>query len=126
MTILLDTTVVVDALRGSEAIRERLEATEELLVVSAITVEEITYGVRPREEHETRRLFDELIVLPLGREEAVLSGRWRREYALAGTTLDLTDTLIAACAYLAGAALATANVKHFPMPELRVEHWASG
>jgi hypothetical protein len=34
--------------------------------------------------------------------------------------------LIAAAAVGIGARLATGNLKHFPMPELDVEHWPAG
>jgi hypothetical protein len=36
------------------------------------------------------------------------------------------DCLIAAAAIGVGARLATGNPKHFPMPELDVEHWLVG
>ncbi|MGI8661441.1 MAG: hypothetical protein ACR2LH_10515 [Thermoleophilaceae bacterium] len=40
-------------------------------------------------------------------------------------TLKQADCLIAAAAALNGLSLATANVKDFPMPELRVAYWPS-
>jgi predicted nucleic acid-binding protein len=62
----------------------------------------------------------------VGRAAAALSGKWRRQHRARGITLQLSDTLIAASAYLAGAVLATGNVRDFPMPELTVEEWSSG
>jgi predicted nucleic acid-binding protein len=41
-------------------------------------------------------------------------------------TLGQGDCLIAAAAMGIDARLATGNPKHFPMPELAVEHWPVG
>jgi predicted nucleic acid-binding protein len=64
-------------------------------------------------------------VVPIGEPEARLAAAWRRSFAADGFTLQRWDLLIAACAVTRGVALATANVRHFPMPELTVEHWPS-
>ena len=58
--------------------------------------------------------------------EGERAGRWRREYAARGVTLSQADCLIAAAAIGVGARLATGNPKHFPMPELEIEHWPVG
>jgi len=41
-------------------------------------------------------------------------------------TLAQGDCLIAAAAAAIGGRLATGNPRHFPMPELQVEHWPAG
>ena len=43
-----------------------------------------------------------------------------------GVTISQADALIAAAAHAIGGRLATGNPKHFPMPELTVEHWPAG
>ncbi len=123
--LLLDSTVLIDALRGRPA-AERLARLRRVGTepwVCAISVEEIWRGVHRREERVTRRLFNGLRVAPLGISEGILAGAWRRDYAGRGVTLHQADCLIAAAAVGVGAALATANVEDFPMPELVVEHW---
>jgi hypothetical protein len=45
------------------------------------------------------------------------------QFAAKGVTLAQADCLIAATAHSSGATLATANVRDFPMPGLRVEGW---
>jgi predicted nucleic acid-binding protein len=62
----------------------------------------------------------------MGLTEGILAGSWRREHARRGITLHQADCLIAAAAVGIGAALATANVDDFPMPEVRVEEWPVG
>jgi predicted nucleic acid-binding protein len=128
MPLVLDTTVLIDALRGRPAADriEELMARDELLLSTAINVEEVVRGLRPEEQQAADLLFTGLRILPIRRAEAERAGRWRREFAGRGITLHQADCLIAAAAHLAGARLATANVKDFPMPGLTVEEWAVG
>lgn len=128
MPLLLDTTVLIDALRGrSAADRLRdLAAGGEFLVTTAINVEEIVRGLRPAEQDAMDNLLAGVRIVPIRRKEAERAGRWRREFATRGITLPQADCLIGAGAYTAGGRLATANVKDFPMPELTVEEWPAG
>lgn len=126
--LLLDTTVLIDALRGREA-ADRLRAlrtTSDPPYVCAINVEEIWRGARAGEEAAIRRLLRGVRIAALGREEGELAGRWRREFAARGTTLTQADCLIAAAAVRLGAHLATGNPKDFPMRGLVVETWQAG
>lgn len=126
--LLLDSTVVIDALRGRPAADRvaslRREGVEPW--VCAITVEEVFRGVRPTEENVVRRFFGATRIAPLGRAEGELAGTWRRRFAAEGVTLHQADCLIAAAAVGIGARLATANPSDFPMPELTVEDWPVG
>jgi predicted nucleic acid-binding protein len=123
--LLLDSTVLIDALRGKPAAREvaALRRTGTEPWVCAISVEEIWRGLRPPDEPAVRRLFNGLRVAPLGVAEGMRAGAWRREFARRGVTLHQADCLIAAASVGIGARLATANVDDFPMAELTVEHW---
>jgi predicted nucleic acid-binding protein len=126
--LLIDTTVLIDALRGRAA-AERLRALHgegPPPYVCAINVEEIWRGVRPGEEEATRRLLAALRIAPLGRAEGERAGLWRARFAAGGVTLAQADCLIAAAALGVGARLATGNPKDFPMEELEVEHWPVG
>lgn len=126
--LVLDTTVLIDALRGRPA-AERLRQLRRVGVepwVSAVSVEEIWRGLQACEEPAARRLVQSLRAAPLGAAEGQRAGRWRREHAARGVTLHQADCLIAAAALGVGAALATANVADFPMPELEVQHWPAG
>lgn len=125
--LLLDSTVLIDALRGRAAAGRvaALRRTGTEPWVCAISVEEIWRGVRPSEEQVVRRLFTGLRVAPLGSSEGMRAGAWRREFADRGVTLHQADCLIAAAALGIGASLATANVDDFPMPEVTVERWPS-
>ena len=126
--LLLDTTVLIDALRGRPAAARvaglRRTGTEPW--ACAISVEEIWRGLRPDEELPARRLFNGLRLAPLGSSEGMRAGRWRRLFALQGVTLHQADCLVAAAAAGIGAALATANVDDFPMVDIDVQHWPAG
>jgi predicted nucleic acid-binding protein len=126
--VLLDTTVLIDALRGrGAAVRLRqLRAAHDLPFVCAVSVEEILRGVRPGEEPAVERLLNGLLVAPMGRAEGERAGTWRRSFAARGHTLSQSACLVAAAALGLGARLATGNPRDFPMPEVLVDHWPAG
>jgi predicted nucleic acid-binding protein len=127
-SLLLDTTVLIDALRGREAAGRirRLHGEGPPPYICAINVEEVWRGARPGEEEAIARLIAALRLAPLGRAEGELAGLWRSHFAARGTTLGQADCLIAAAAVGVGARLATGNPRDFPMNELDVEHWPVG
>ena len=128
MALLLDTTVLIDALRGRAA-AERLLALRrgsQPPWVCAVNVEEVMRGALPGEEEITMRFLQQMRLAPLRAAEGERAGRWRRDYARKGVTLSQGDCLIAAAAVGVGARLASGNPKHFPMLEFDVEHWPVG
>lgn len=128
MLFLLDTTVLIDHLRGRPVVARIEDKLDRgvTLATTAINVEEIVRGLRPSERNAAERLFAGLIILPITAEAAWLAGDWRRAYAARGVTLWQADCLIAATTRLHGADLATGNPKDFPMDEVVVHHWPVG
>jgi len=127
--ILLDTTVVIDLLRGRpDAIQRlrRLRDSGDLACVCAINVEETVRGLRAPEVESARRLFAGLREAALGETEGWRAGEWRREFAARGQTLKQADCLIGAAAVTLGGRLATGNPRDFPFDGLAVEHWSAG
>lgn len=126
--VLLDTTVLIDVLRGRPVVERlrRLRSSADVAATSPVNVEEITRGLRAAEQASARRLLDGLLVVPLDRTAGERAGEWRRDYAGQGLTLSQADCLIAAAALSVGGRLATGNPRHFPMPEISVEHWPVG
>jgi predicted nucleic acid-binding protein len=128
MLVLLDSTVLIDYLRGRPAVRrvDDLQRGGDVPCTTAINIEEIVRGLRSREERACNDLIAGLEVLPIGSWEGWRAGMWRRDFARRGVTLWQADCLIAAAAVSANAVLATGNPKDFPMRELEVEPWPVG
>jgi predicted nucleic acid-binding protein len=128
LAVLLDTTVLIDVLRGRGAAARLLgmRSAGEVPFLCCINVEEIWRGLLPGEEEHARGLVEGLRLAQLGVAEGQRAGRWRREAAARGSTLSQADCLIAAAAVGVRARLATGNPRHFPMEELEVEHWPAG
>lgn len=127
--VLLDSTVVIDILKGRPRTVERflrLAEIGDVPHVCAITAEEVSANLRPRERDAAGRLLEGLVPAPLGVAEGKLAGWWRRELRRRGRTISQADALVAAAAAGIGARLATGNPKDFPMPGLVVEHWPAG
>lgn len=128
MLVLLDSTVLIDCMRGrpaGERVRS-LRRSGDQPCTTAVNVEEVVRGLRDRERSNVQRLFAGLPILGLDDEHGWVAGDWRRAFARRGTTLTQGDCLVAAAAKVAGAKLVTGNPKDFPMAEIEVEHWPVG
>ena len=114
MTV-LDTTVLIDHLRGVPAAREFLRALPTVPTCSEITRAEILQGLRSAERRAAEALFEALhwadVDEPIARRAGELGRRYRRSHS----GLALADLLVAATALELGQPLATLNVRHFPM-----------
>jgi predicted nucleic acid-binding protein len=123
MTILLDTSVLIDILnrRGgrSEFFRQLLQEGH-AFACCAITIAEVYAGMRPHERSATEELLGGFEYYETFRTTAERAGRSKGTSARKGHTLGLPDALIAALALENGLTLATDNCKHFPMAELKL------
>jgi predicted nucleic acid-binding protein len=121
--ILVDTDVLMAHLRGLPAAGEWLSAARRSagpLAVSAVTVTEITGGMRSAERPAVWRLLATVRVQDVDDLVARRAGELMRRYRRSHTGIGLGDYLIAATADVRGLELATLNVRHFPMfSELR-------
>ena len=118
--VLFDTDILIDILRGREAIRTfLLDLTDHSVpCCSVISVAELYAGMRPEEKHATDILLDALVIVPVTQEIAETAGRFKRR--MKRRRLELADCLIAATAFVEGVTLATGNTKDYPMPEITV------
>jgi len=128
MRVVLDTTVLIDYLRGRPVVGRMatLRRRGDVVLTTAINIEEVVRGLRPDEEAAAGVLFDGLGIVPLGRAEGRQAGEWRRTFAKRGVTLSQADCLIAAAVQAVAAVLATGNPAHFPMSDVTLEHWPVG
>lgn len=128
MQWVLDSTVLIDYLRGRAAVARvgRLLDAGDTVATTAINVEEIVRGLRAPELPAARTLFAGMGVLPITDRDAWLAGDWRRDHAARGITLAQADCLIAAVTLNNKSGLATGNPKDFSVIEGAVEHWPVG
>ena len=121
MSALVDTSVLIDHLRGHEPAARLLEEERAagVLHASEITRLEVLAGTRSAED-QTRSLLSTLIWHPVDAEVAEEAGVLGRRWLPSHNTVDGADLAIAATAILIGGRLLTMNVRHFPMfPDLR-------
>ena len=115
----IDTTVPIDILRGSEAAIAWISSLDRRLVASEVTRVELLRGLRSHERAHAERLFAAFrwvgVTESIARRAGELGRTWRRSHRDIATI----DLIIASTALELGARLATANVSHFPMfPDL--------
>lgn len=118
MTIVVDTTVLIDHLRGVAAAREavaRALRSGERIVGSVVTRGEVFTGMRAGEEWETEQLLDLVDWLPVTLDIADRAGRIGRGFVRSHPGVDMADYIIGATTELVEGNLWTLNIKHFPM-----------
>lgn len=116
---LLDTCILIDALRGRDEARHLLDDAEASFLISAVTVAELYAGVRPEEEAAMANFLRAFHVVAVDRDVAEQAGRWRQTFGRSHG-VSIADALIAATAAAQAARLMrlmTCNVRHFPMFE---------
>ena len=120
MTVLVDTPVIVNHLRGDpralEVLKELFDA-EERVWAATPTRTEVLAGIRPDERDPMAQLFEILswveVDIAVADAAGALAGRYQRSHS----GIDTTDYVIAAAALSIGARLVTLNVRHYPMFE---------
>ena len=122
MQLLLDSSVLIDALRSRRGRRQWLAGLVRAghgLATSALNLGEVYAGMRPEEEAQTKAFLGALECHAITAGVAEAAGRLKRQWAQKGRTLTLADTMVAAVAIEQGSPLATDNRKDFPMPGLQ-------
>jgi predicted nucleic acid-binding protein len=113
--VLLDTSVLIDVLRGSQSAAQWLGALGEVPTCSELTRAEVLRGVRSPERSRTERLLSSLRWVAVDEPISRRGGELGRHHRRSHPGLSIVDFLIAATAQLLNADLATANVRHYPM-----------
>ena len=122
-TLLLDTSVIIDAINEKKNRRQFLRDLVQqgnVLACCPINVTEIYAGMRPKEEVQTTRFLTSLDYYPITFPVARLAGELKRGFGKKGITLSVTDSVIAAVAIQYRLSLITDNIKDFPMKDLQL------
>ena len=118
MSILLDTGVIVDHLRGrseAAAALTRLRDAGVRPLGSVLTRTELVAGSRPHQERALSPLLRWISWIDVDQAIADEAGRLIAGYRASHGGIDIVDYLIAATASISGGVLWTTNRRHFPM-----------
>ena len=124
MRLVLDSTFLIDHLRGR---REAMEALANIFengddaIVTEVIVCEVRAGLLPDDERHLVALIEPMEFVQPDPGTAMRAGRWRAELRARGWTLSVADALIAAAADSMGAAVLTRNVRDFAQTPVAVE-----
>lgn len=121
---LVDTSIIIDALKAKRARLEFLQrlSTGAPLAYCSIMVAELFAGFASPSEIKKAQadLLATIVFVQTSESAAELAGALQHQYKKRGVWLATADALIAATAITEGHTLVTDNLKHFPMPELNV------
>lgn len=133
---LLDTDIFSEVMKGQNAnvVRAAGEylAAHDRLTISAVTVMEVSYGLRRAGRTEQLAAFEAMLatieVLPLDDVAGLLAGHLKADLDARGRLIGASDVMIAAVAITAGIPLVTGNVAHFEFVRaaghaLTIENW---
>lgn len=119
---LLDTSILVDLLRGHKPARDWIDSVPAVArSISVITAAELLAGCRNRtEQRAVERELDLYVMIWLAEDTSEMALAWYKRFRLSHG-VGFLDCLIAATAARHGLHLATLNLKHFPFPDLELE-----
>lgn len=117
MSVVLDTSVLVDHLRASAPATEYLASLDDRPSCSEISRIEVIQGLRSSERGVADRLFVLIAWVPVSEAVSRRAGELGRQWRRSHSGIGVADLAIAATAEQIDASLATLNLKHFPMFE---------
>lgn len=117
MTLLFDSTVLIEHLRGTSEATELIRAAvdNDSAAASVLSRVEIEGGMRSDERTQVARLFAGLRMEPVTDVIASRAGKMLRRYRRSHGATGVVDYVIAATAEELGSRVVTLNVRHFPM-----------
>lgn len=119
MRLVLDTSVLIDHLRGkpraaTQLIPDAIARGDELWS-SYVVRAELLAGMRGEEESVTRELIGLISWAEVDESVSEAAGALGRRYLRSHPGIEVTDLIVAALAQHLDAELQTTNVKHYPM-----------
>lgn len=130
--VYVDTTFIVDILRGNKEVLEiasKLDKSKITKALPAPVVSEILQGIHlsPNPEHEKNfalSLINSLNIIPLNKESFILAGNISSDLMKDGQDIGLIDCMIAAITITNKETLITRNKKHFEkIKDLKIESY---
>jgi predicted nucleic acid-binding protein len=112
MSAMIDTSVVIDVLRGYEPVLTWLESQRSLTVTRIVLLEVLEGAGTAQKQNEALRLLERFEIIELTPSDFVWATDQLLRFRLA-QGVDVFDCLIAAPAYRLQTTLFTRNLKHF-------------
>ena len=119
-SVLLDTDVVIEMMKGNRTVIERVKSLSgggDAVFCSPVTVAEVYHGLRPAEVGNVEHFFRAVECVPLTRSAGEKAGEYLSRYHKSHG-VELGDALVAAVCFLSKASLYTLNRKHYPMRDI--------
>jgi predicted nucleic acid-binding protein len=114
-SILVDTDVLIDFLRGNDKAITFIDEISSHIILSPIAVAELYAGVKGSNELSVLDNFVSLFrIVPIDPDIAKAGGLYKRDFGKSHG-VGLADAILAATADKENAELRTLNVKHYPM-----------
>jgi predicted nucleic acid-binding protein len=117
MSIVFDTSIVIDILRNDGGAVDHARSLEEAPMCSEVTRVEVMRGLRAPERPAAERLLRTIrwiaVDEPIARRAGELGRRWDRHRP----GMSVADLVVAATVQEVDAGFATMNARHFPMFE---------
>lgn len=118
MTVVIDTSVIIDHLRGNEPARRLLAegfSSNQRLAGTVLAKIEVLAGVRTGEEQATEGLLSQIEWIDVDEALADSAGALAMRWLRSQPGVEVVDYVTAATVMRLEAELWTRNVKHFPM-----------
>jgi predicted nucleic acid-binding protein len=118
-TIVLDTDLIIDYLRGVKEAHDVIENLKEQgaeLATTAVNIFELAWGaskISPAKLKDIYKLSKTLKILPFSENEALKAGEEMGYLESIGMPVELRDVIIGTIARENGALIATGNARHF-------------
>lgn len=115
-TVMIDTDIAIDFLRGSTKARELIVPLwqSDTAYLSLLSVYELYAGMQPKEKEITENFIRACRIEPLTLNITQQASECYQSYRKQGITLTAIDCLIWATAKTNHHKLATRNIKHYP------------
>jgi predicted nucleic acid-binding protein len=117
VSLVFDTSVVIDILRSDPAALDYVTGVQEVPICSEVTRIEVIRGLRSPERTATEQFFRAIAWVPVDEPLARRAGELGRRWSRHQPGISLADLAIAATTEQVDAELATTNVRRFPMFE---------
>jgi hypothetical protein len=115
-TVLVDTDIAIDFLRGVPYSKELLKGLwdRNAAYLSVLSVYELRAGMREKEKEATENFIQGFILEPVDYDIAFQGGELFRGFRKKGITLTAVDCLIMATALQKNHKIASRNISHYP------------